>query len=101
MAKTDQPQVTAIAVDADFDPTLVDRSFDPNSGAVPQPGGVATVHAVNIEDGEVFDAAVAEPEPTQEELDEAARVEAEAAQALVDATAAQAALDAEAAAPTA
>ncbi len=39
----DKVQVTAIPVDDDFDPEAVDRSFDPNSGAAPQPGGIPTL----------------------------------------------------------
>lgn len=53
-------QVTAIPVDDDFDPEKVDRSFDPNSGAVAQPGGRAFHPPVLGTDEAAFDAAVAD-----------------------------------------
>lgn len=64
---SEEIQVTAIAVDDGFNPEDVDYSRDPNSGAMPQPGGAAASHAPVIDDGDVsFDAGVADEDTVED-----------------------------------
>lgn len=62
---TEAPPATPIDVPKGFDPSSLDYSVDHNSGAQPQPGGLA---AQIVDDAAFFDAAVAD-ELTDEEQD--------------------------------
>lgn len=65
---SEETHVTAIAVEDGFNPEDVDYSRDPNSGAMPQPGGAHASHAPVIDDGDVsFDAGVADEDTDLDE----------------------------------